>query len=463
VIAAADHLAASRWGDADAMLARAEQGMAELPDHRRSRAETALATVRLIRARRLGDLQVVVDAAARVVDGGDVAGDELRALALMNLGLAETWIFRLAEAESHLEAALELAGRIGRPFVEVGCLGGLGVVANLTQRGDLAEDRLRQAIAVSDRVGWATHPIVGAAYANLAAVVLDRGRLAEGEALLERAGPILDGAPELAVMAGLHHCQGMLAMARGRFADALSAFRAGERAAGQLRAQHFLAFVEHQWALRAQLRLGDPEPARAALADADDRGLWCSLAGHLALAADDGRAAAEAVAPVLDGTAPVLQPNQAIEALLIDGLARRRLGESAEPSVERALAMAEPQGRVWIFLTVPGAGELLAAHPLHRTAHAAHLKLLLDHLAGVEPAAAPEHELTEPLSERELAVLRFLPTNLSASEIGGELFLSVHTVKTHMRKLYAKLDVHTRAEAVQSGRALGLLAPARRG
>ena len=78
--------------------------------------------------------------------------------------------------------------------------------------------------------------------------------------------------------------------------------------------------------------------------------------------------------------------------------------------------------------------------------------------AGAEEAPA------EALSERELAVLRFLPTNLSASEIGGELYLSVHTVKTHMRRLYAKLDVHTRAEAVARGRALGLLAPAvRRG
>jgi LuxR family maltose regulon positive regulatory protein len=88
---------------------------------------------------------------------------------------------------------------------------------------------------------------------------------------------------------------------------------------------------------------------------------------------------------------------------------------------------------------------------------------MLDHLTGVEPAASPAAgEPAEPLSERELAVLRFLPTNLSAGEIGGELFLSVHTVKTHMRKLYAKLDVHTRAEAVQRGRALGLLAPPRR-
>jgi LuxR family maltose regulon positive regulatory protein len=89
------------------------------------------------------------------------------------------------------------------------------------------------------------------------------------------------------------------------------------------------------------------------------------------------------------------------------------------------------------------------------------VRQLLDQLAGAEPETP--HELEEPLRERELAVLRFLPTNLSAAEIGGELYLSVHTVKTHMRKLYAKLGAHTRAEAVQRGRALGLLAPARRG
>jgi LuxR family maltose regulon positive regulatory protein len=463
-IAAADHLTATRWDEADALLARAERAMPELPETRRRRAETALATVQLMRARRIGDLQLVVEAASRMVGGGDVAGTELRALALMNLGLSEIWVFRLADAESHLEAGLELAGRIGRPMVEVGCLGGLGMVANLTQRLDLAEDRLRKAIAVSERVGWATHPIVGGVYLTLAAVALERGRLTEGEGLLDRADPILQSAPEPALLAGLRHAQGMLAMARRRFAEAHATFRDGERLASGLRAPHFLAFVERQWWLRAQLRLGDGEPARAALADADDHGAWRSLAGHLALAAGDAQAAAEAVAPVLAGTAPVLQPNQEIEALLIDGLARTRLGEvdAAERSVERALALAEPQGRVWIFLTVPGADRLLAAHPLHRTAHAAHLKHLLDHLAGVEPSATGGHELAEPLSDRELAVLRFLPTNLSAAEIGSELFLSVHTVKTHMRKLYAKLDVHTRAEAVQSGRALGLLAPARR-
>ena len=65
----------------------------------------------------------------------------------------------------------------------------------------------------------------------------------------------------------------------------------------------------------------------------------------------------------------------------------------------------------------------------------------------------------DPLSKSEIRVLKYLPTHLSAPEIAGELSLSTSTVKTHMRNLYGKLGGHSRAEAVQSGRVLGLLAP----
>jgi LuxR family transcriptional regulator, maltose regulon positive regulatory protein len=466
-ITAAGRLAESRWAEADALLATAQRAIGGVPPARRRRAETALATVQLLRARRVGDLDALVDGASAMLHGGDggPAGAELRALALMNLGIAESWTWRLADAESHLEQGLALGRTIGRPYVEVGCLATLGSVANLTHRLDLAEDRLQHAIAVADRVGWSAHPFVGVACVTLAAVLIDRGRFAEAEPWLERADPILTNAPEPAASVGLRHTQGMLWMARGSFAEALASFRDAEQLAEQLRAPHFLAVVAHQWQLRAQLRLGDSEPARAALASAADGAQWCNLAAHLCLTEGDAHGAADAVAPVLAGAAFAFRVNMEIEALLLDARARAQLGEreAAERSVERALELAEPQGRVWVALTVPGVKQLLQSHPLHRTAHAGHLKTLIDHLAGVEPACTARDDLAEPLSERELAVLRFLPTNLSAAEIGSELFVSVHTVKTHMRKLYAKLDVHTRAEAVQRGRALGLLAPARRG
>jgi LuxR family transcriptional regulator, maltose regulon positive regulatory protein len=67
--------------------------------------------------------------------------------------------------------------------------------------------------------------------------------------------------------------------------------------------------------------------------------------------------------------------------------------------------------------------------------------------------------LTEPLSQGEIRVLRYLPTNLSAPEIARELSVSVHTVRTHVRHLFAKLGAHRRTEAVGRARALGLLAP----
>jgi LuxR family maltose regulon positive regulatory protein len=70
--------------------------------------------------------------------------------------------------------------------------------------------------------------------------------------------------------------------------------------------------------------------------------------------------------------------------------------------------------------------------------------------------------LREPLSSAEARVLRYLPTKLSAPEIADEMYLSVNTVKTHMRHLYDKLGAHRRHEAVEQARALGLLAPSPR-
>jgi len=63
------------------------------------------------------------------------------------------------------------------------------------------------------------------------------------------------------------------------------------------------------------------------------------------------------------------------------------------------------------------------------------------------------------LTEGELRVLRYLPSNLSAPEIANELYVSTSTVKTHMLHIYQKLEAHRRTEAVERARELGLLTP----
>ena len=91
--------------------------------------------------------------------------------------------------------------------------------------------------------------------------------------------------------------------------------------------------------------------------------------------------------------------------------------------------------------------------------------MVYEELASSRAQAGPAGSalrLTEPLSQSEIRVLRYLPTNLSAPEIARELSVSVHTVRTHTRHLFAKLGAHGRTEAVARTRALGLLAPSGR-
>jgi LuxR family maltose regulon positive regulatory protein len=67
------------------------------------------------------------------------------------------------------------------------------------------------------------------------------------------------------------------------------------------------------------------------------------------------------------------------------------------------------------------------------------------------------HELLEPLSGKEYVVLRYLPTLMSNQEIAGELFVSVNTIKTHLKSIYRKLDTSNRREAVRRARELRLI------
>jgi LuxR family maltose regulon positive regulatory protein len=235
--------------------------------------------------------------------------------------------------------------------------------------------------------------------------------------------------------------------------------------AGRLAEPSLMVHGNRSLLVQTLVRLGETERAEQVLAGLSDedreRGAMRVAAATLRLAQDNPHEAVAALAPVLDGSAPVPWPGWLAQPFLLEAIAQDALGDEAAAgrALERALDWAEPDGvLVWFVLQpVPG---LLERQAGHRTAHAALIADILSWLAGQvhTPSAGPQPPL-EALSDSEVRVLRYLPTNLTVPEIAGELYVSRHTVRTHIRHLYAKLGTHTRAEAVARARALGLLAP----
>jgi LuxR family transcriptional regulator, maltose regulon positive regulatory protein len=484
VIAGNAELAARRAGvevgrgsleEAERYVVLATEKLASVPPDQRGRAQVVLAVVRMRLARRRADLPAVAEQAHRLLEPAGAAdparlglGEDLRALALINLGIAELWTGRFDEADRHLEQGVALAHRIGRPFLEVTGLSSWAQLASW-RSFPLGAQRSKQAIELAGRYGWTEEPVVGVAYLALGFALIAQGQLEEGERALEQAERTLRAEIEPAAGMRLRYARGLLDLISGRPEAALSSFQAAERLAGLLVTEHTLGGRLRSHTLQTLVRLGQTQRAEQALAGMSeperDSGPMRNAVAVLRLAQDDPKAATAALAPVLDGSVPLVHASLwVVQAWLLEAIARDALGNAAAArrALERALDLATPEGLLFPFMLDPAPG-LLDRHRRLGTAHAALISEILTVLGGSEPHRGSPPRLLEPLSQGEMRVLRYLPTKLSAPEIAGELYLSVNTVKTHMRHLYDKLGVHRRHEAVEQARALGLLAPSPRG
>jgi LuxR family maltose regulon positive regulatory protein len=372
-----------------------------------------------------------------------------------------------APAIRHLREGAALAREIGRPYVEVSCLAQLGFASKIRPFAT-AQRRCREAITLAERYGWGTEWVIAPALITLTGTLIWTGEFDEGERWLGRAlrARQEDTGPDIRLL--LHHTIGMLQACRGRHDEALPEFTTADRLQSKLAGSHALAGQVTGWRLATQARLGLTGEARAVLAALDDdqagSGEIRNARAAIFLADGDPAAALRAVRGVLDGTAPVIGYVTIVEARLLAGLAHRALGDehAAGRATEHALSLAEADRLVLPF-AMTGAGDLLEALPPHRTGHAALRADILDVLHGSSPAARHSYPapLTGQLSPGELRVLRYLPTNLSRPQIASELSLSLNTVSTHIRSIYAKLQVRGRTAAVQRARELGLLAAGR--
>jgi len=474
LVRAGGDLVQGRLDEATAHLAVAETYAETAPPDRQPRLQVAIASLKLSLATRRGHPASVIELVRFLTSpvtgqsDEDIALDsDLRALALTNLGIAEAWTLGLPDAERHLQEGAILAREIGRPYLEVRCLAQLGPASRIRSLATI-QRRCREAIALAERYGWGAKWIIAPALIALAGTMVWTGDFDEAERWLQRAARAVqtDAGADIRLLP-LHQTAGILHAGRGRHHEALQEFTAAEHLGSQLEGSHALASQVTGWLLATQARLGMTSEARTVLAAVDDEragsGEIRNARAVIALAEGDPAGALGALRDVLDGTAPVIGYVTVVEAHLLAGLAHRQLGDqrAANQAAECALALAEADRLVLPF-AMTGSGELLEALPRHETAHAALLADILDVLHGSSAAEdQPPLPDAEELSPGELRVLRYLPTNLSRPEIAGELSVSVHTVSTHLRRIYAKLQVSDRSSAVQRARELRLLAAGR--
>jgi LuxR family transcriptional regulator, maltose regulon positive regulatory protein len=472
LLKAAERVAAADDGaEAALQLAREREGM--LADDRRPRFALVLAICRLLRARRAGDLgealaagRAALAAHSQLGDGTDLGGvaGAARAVALSDLGTAELWTGDLDAAEEHLRAGQAAALGFGLDDVQLDCLNTLALVQAIGGQLSLAVRTGEAAVELAGRQAGASGPAAGALLA-LAWVHYQRDDLATAASYLERASEGAAAEPDRPLGVAIKLLRGRLRHAQADPAGALAELRAARRdLAGWEQPQllsRWLASTE------AELRLaaGDLDSARARLERAGTGTPTAApeavaLAYRL-LAEDDPAGTVSTLSPFLAGTVAAADPDTRIRAWLLHALASHALDDvdQAAASLRSAVDLAEPEEHRRIFLDGEAPGRALVARYrdwIDRTWP------FLDELAlaSLDPAPAPVSAmpvLIEPLSERERAVLRYLPTMLTFVEIGSELYISVNTTKSHVRNIYRKLGVVGRRDAVRRARQLQLL------
>lgn len=454
---------------ADELLVVAHELLPDLPEAQRQRLEVASTATDLYRARLRGDVEEAVSSASIVLNEyweQDVAAD-VRALTLANLGIAEFWSDRMPEAARHVQEAAGLARECGNDHVLFLALGYAAAVDVHTGRLDEAWRRGRTALELAEAGGWTTTPGAAIAYLALAGVHVFWNELGAADEMMERARGALRGSGELLLHFGVALLEARLLAARGDALTALDLLRGAQTAAGPL-VPGFLRVWAGALEAELLLAVGEHAEARSVLRDLDTTESARDAAielGCLELAIGEPREAIRAVAGFLADDRDTVQADARVEAWVIDAIARDAIRDEqgAMRALERALDLAEPRGfrRAFVKHGAPVRSLVrrrIRAGTAHR-AFASELLAALEHESG--DGLRSSGPLLEPLSDRETTVLRYLPTMMSNAEIASEMFVSVNTVKTHLKHVYRKLDVADRREAVRRGRELHLLSPGR--
>ena len=465
LVQAATRLGRGRGETSAAPLDAAESMLDRWPADDQIPARLAAALIRLALARRTGDLEAATAASSRAQAlAAQLPGEtharhpEVEAQVLAGRGVVELWAGRLDEAAGYFADGAAVSAQAAA-YERADCLGHLALVEALSGRLDRAAERAEAAAeAISSGSDNLTEHIISAAAVALAWVYLQRGDMREAHAELKLAESALRAGPDKLVSALACAAAAQRGMAGGRATTAVEMIRrAGEEWSpsppGWLEAR--LAVLES----RAWTAAGDAPAAVAAAQRAAPGPEAAAALAHAWLAAGDEQAARH----VLGTEDP---ESGELELALADARLSYAAGDGARGRrcLERALRLAKPEQmklpfameRTWLRQVLRRDPELAGAYR----------ELLEPDLIGpgtAPPAkkpsapAQPAPLVVERLSAREREVLAHASEMLSTAEIATEMYLSVNTVKTHLRSIYRKLSATHRSEAVRRAQQLELI------
>lgn len=407
---------------------------------------------------------------------GDVSAAEMpslpmyvaatRVIAAMGL----VWTGQLGPAEDSLQGMADsLAARSAlTPVIAVHLHGHLAILKAF--RGKLRDARQHAQIvkSIAEQSGWLFLPQSAPAELALAVVHLLRDEQAECELAIQRGLSRQGDLPDRFTETALHLAQARLLISSGDIDRARRLVRESRDSAVTWSMPTFLARWYDLVEAEIDLAAGEAQAVLDRLSVASGqkppgerpRANEVVRRASALLAAARPEEALTTLAPLHASQPPDVAP--AVETWVLTAVAedRRHRDVEAQSALSRALDLAVPEGIVRPFLTYGHQlRHLLLRHQQESAAHGEFVASLIGRLNGV--AGRRDYgPLVEPLTDRERSVLALLPTMMSNHEIATELFVSVNTIKTHLKSLYRKLGVTGRREAVLAARELGELTAA---
>jgi LuxR family maltose regulon positive regulatory protein len=426
---------------------------------RAPRLRTLNAVVSLYRARLYGDDLRPALAALHDTRTGDTSDTDLDLFAALNRGTAAAWLGHQHAGKTYLRRALHLATAQQYDAAALHCRTHLAGVS--AAEGDLVGmgAQAQEALDLAQAHGWDDHARCGYLYALLGAdahlrldsegaqrfsVLASKLSLAAADPTIELLTLILQAVvtfdkasdPHAVLAAIRRHWR---RLHRKPVAPALIAYTSPTEQ------RMALQVGEHTWAVDVF------ERAQSLLPPCGEHALL-----HAMLQAHKGRlsSARRLLAPVINAEVPAMVPLTTIDAWLLEArLADRSADDQrAHEALLQALALAEQQRAVRPFLE---AGPTLRSMLARQVGRFGRLERFADTVLGALPS--PSSGPHDALTDREQALLTELPSMRTTEEIADTMFVSVNTVKTHLRGIYRKLGVNQRRDAITTARRHGLL------